>query len=91
MRHRTALERTLAHRAADRGANPNELNGGGRRAAELAATRTLIHCWMLRALPMRCLDPRVIGEESEDVYVVDRSDLGADTVVALRRDREVWW
>ena len=31
------------------------------------------------------------GEESEDVYVVDRSDLGADTVVALRRDREVWW
>ena len=31
------------------------------------------------------------GEESEDVYVVDRSDLGADTIVALRRDREVWW
>ena len=31
------------------------------------------------------------GEESEDVYFVDRSDLGADTVVALRRDREVWW
>ena len=31
------------------------------------------------------------GEESEDVYFVDRSDLGADTVVALREDREVWW
>ena len=31
------------------------------------------------------------GEEPEDVYVVDRSDLGADTVVALREDREVWW
>ena len=31
------------------------------------------------------------GEESEDVYFVDRSDLSKDTVVALREDREVWW
>ena len=31
------------------------------------------------------------GEESEDVYFVDRSDLSAGTVVALREDREVWW
>ena len=31
------------------------------------------------------------GEESEDVYFVDRSDLSEGTVVALREDREVWW
>ena len=31
------------------------------------------------------------GEESEDVYVVDRAELRADTIVLLREDREVWW
>jgi len=31
------------------------------------------------------------GEESEDVYFVDRSGLSEWTVVALREDREVWW
>ena len=31
------------------------------------------------------------GEESEDVYFVDRSELSEETVVALREDREVWW
>lgn len=31
------------------------------------------------------------GEESEDVFIVDRSALDPRTVVVVRADREVWW